>query len=600
MTKERIFFCALQPHNFLSVITIVGCSLGLDRPALAQAVFNGGNNSNSSGYISGTNTQGAPAFSIPFGPAESPASGQAPAPSPAANNNTSPSAPVTNVQGAPAFGTSVTLGRVPSFTSLQTSLPPPNRQILVTPSLGIEEAITNADFARSSGQAVGLATTISPGLMVAGQGPESDDIIIDYMPRITLYTGQSDQNQIAQDLNAAGDLTLVPNSLTVATRGYVTEQATSGGVNPGGTTLLSRNNTTTTQSYSVSPTYFHSFAGTGTLDLNYLLSYTNQGGNSAYLSTSSRPYFVAGNLTTQTETASFQTVPFYDRFDDIIASSTSQDISNGVLNQAHQYFFSDTLRAVIFRHFILSGSGGYEDLAYSGIPPTTVRDATWAVGIEIHPSAVSDIIAKYQHLYGINSPLLQASYALTDRTLLSANYSDFLGTQQQSIGSAVSGSSVDSEGQSVNSTSGAPILVSNQLLAQQSNLMRQSIFSLSTTTTWPRDSLSISILHDQQKLVAIAPGATGFSQNSASASISYTHDLSNALHFTMYFDDGTLDSEASSQKPRNVYSGMLALNYAVSKSLTTYAQLLIQNQSAIDLGATQLQYSLMFGLNKSF
>ena len=229
-----------------------------------------------------------------------------------------------------------------------------------------------------------------------------------------------------------------------------------------------------------------------------------------------------------------------------------------------------------------------------------MHDATWNVGIEIKPSAGSDINFRYQHLYGYNAPFLEATYSLTARTLLAANYSEFLGTQAQSIGSAVSGSAVDSSGLSVDTSSGTPILTSNQLLAQQSSLMRQSIFSLSATTTWARDSLSISLLHDQEKLVSTASGFTGFSQNSASAGITYTHLLSDDLHFIAYFDDGTVSSAALSQNSSNRYSGELALNYAVNKTLTTYAQLVLQNQSSVNISSTQLQYSLIFGLNKSF
>ena len=283
----------------------MGCSLGFDSPALAQAVLNTDNGGNATSDISGSNMQGAPAFSIQGGQGEAPLFGQTPVSSPETNNNISTTTPLSNVQGMPPFGTSLTLGEAPSLSAMETSPSASNsannREILVTPSLGIEEDITNTDFSKPSGQAVGLVTTIMPGLLLEGRGANSDDIILDYQPRINLYSGQGDQNQITQAFNGAGNLTLIQNSLTVATRGYVTEQATSGGVNPGGTNLLARNNTTTTQSYSVSPTYLHSFDGSGTLDINYLFSYTRQGGNAAYLTSSSQPYFNSGDLTAQTE-----------------------------------------------------------------------------------------------------------------------------------------------------------------------------------------------------------------------------------------------------------------------------------------------------------
>jgi uncharacterized protein (PEP-CTERM system associated) len=544
--------------NLLSIICIFGCGLGYERPALAQAVFNSGDN----------------------------------------NANALP----TETQGAPPFSTSLSLGDVPdavaqSLPVLQAQL---QKGLIITPSIGIQEDLTNSNFTSSSKNSLDLITTIRPGLFLEDNVTPSDNIILNYQPRISLYAEQSGQNQIAQSLNAAGDLALVPNSLTVSTRGYATEQPTIGGVNSGGTNLLSPNDTTTTQSYSVSPTYLHSFDGIGTLDINYLLSYTRETGNAAHLSTSSEPFFNSGNVTAQTETASFHTAPIYERFDDIISSSTTEDIGTGVLNNAHQYFFDDTIRYALFQHFILSGTGGYEDLSYAGLPPITVRDAIWNVEVNVQPSSATNIDLKYQHMYGFNAPFLLASYALTARTTLTANYSESLGSQQQSISSGVSGSSVNTIGQSVSSTSGTPVQLSNQLLSQQSNLQRLTIFAISSTTTWSRDTLSISFLHQDEKLVAVAPGFVGFSQNSSSGNITYTHALTQRLLFLTYFEYGSVYSAAVAQKTTDRYSALLDVNYSLSPSLITDAQLIVANQNTDNIGSTQVQYSLIFGLTKSF
>jgi uncharacterized protein (PEP-CTERM system associated) len=506
-------------------------------------------------------------------------------------------------QGAPPFSNAVRLGDVnqafatsSTASGVQAGLQP---GLLITPSIGLQEDFTTAGLQYGGKSRDDLITSITPGLLVTGQTRHSD-LVLNYQPSFNLYAEQSNQNNISQNLNAAINIGLIPDDLKLSLRGYVTDQATAGGVNPAGVPQLSNQNTTTTQSYSIEPSYKHLFTAVGTLNLDYLFSYTSQTGNAAFLQNGSAPYFQSGNDIAQSETASFTTVPLFTRFDDTPRISTTEDTGTGVLSQAHQYFIDDTLRYGLTRHAILSLRGGYEDIQYSGLPPVKIRDATWSIGVNVQPDARSDIDLRFRHLYGFNAPFLQATYALTARTILAASYSDILSTQQQGIGNNVAGSSLTPLGVPVSGAGGSPVLLSNQLLSVQSSLQRQSVFSLSSTTTWIRDSVSLSVQDNRQKLVAISPGETGFSQSGLSVAVSYSHQLSEAATASLYANYGRLNSAGFGAQSTDTYGFSASFGYRLSPSLTANAEYIFSNQNASGFGGTNPQNSLIIGLQKTF
>ncbi|OYV63704.1 MAG: hypothetical protein B7X01_00080 [Acidiphilium sp. 21-62-4] len=497
-------------------------------------------------------------------------------------------------QGAPPFSNAVRLGDVnQAFATSSTAngvQPGLQPGLLITPSIGLQEDFTTAGLQYGGKSRNDLITSITPGLLVTGQTRHSD-LVLNYQPSFNLYAEQSNQNNISQNLNAAINIGIIPNDLKLSLRGYVTDQATAGGVNPAGVPQLSNQNTTTTQSYSIEPSYKHLFTAVGTLNLDYLCSYTSQTGNAAFLQNGGAPYFQSGNDIAQSETASFTTVPLFTRFDDTPRISTTEDTGTGVLSQAHQYFIDDTLRYGLTRHAILSLRGGYEDIQYSGLPPVKIRDATWSIGTTIRFPEGGVLKARYQHMYGFNSPYIRFDYQLTARTTLAESYSEVLSTQQQGVGLGVASSSVNSVGLPVGGLSGQPVLLTNQSLSVQSGLTKNKQLSASLTTQFARDVVSVSLQAYQDTLVATSPGLAGFSQKSASISLSESHELSERLNALFYLNYGRTSSPALGASTTSTYGASAALTYRVSPTLYANTQISVTNQGYNSFGGGGVGYS---------
>ncbi|MDX5930093.1 porin family protein [Acidiphilium acidophilum] len=503
-------------------------------------------------------------------------------------------AALSDLGGAPPFGTAVRLGDAGTLLApgLSGESAPgagiggsgsavPTPFIQIQPSIGATEQFVTGGYGGYGGSGNGsgheFVTSINPSLLING-ATRATTFTLAYNPSIQFYSNQSQDNGINQSLDGVIDATLIPQMLTVEARAYATEQATSGGLPPGGSSVYNNNNRTLTQSYSITPSFNDTFE-TGTLNLLYSAQFTRQSGNTAYLTNQNNPYFETGDVFAQTEAGSFTTVPFFRRFDDTPSFSATEDVGSGVLNGAHQYFIKNTVRYAVVPHVVLSASGGYEDLAYSGIPPTLIRDATWSIGARIRFPDNGILVARYQHLYGFNAPYIRLTYQLTQRTTLSAGYSEALSTQQQGIGLGVASSGVNSVGLPIGGLSGQPVLLSNQSLSVQSSLTRNRQFSAALTTQYTYDTVSLSVQAYQDTLVARAPGLVGFSQKSATVSISESHQFSPYATGTVYFDYGRTDSPALNSSTTSTYGFSAAFTYRLSPTLYANAQYSLTNNA---------------------
>ncbi len=516
----------------------------------------------------------------------------------------------TGTQGAPPFGSSVQLGNLGSAVAgLQDSDLAeilPVQGLAIIPSIGVQQEFTTTNYGyysntnlNNSSRRPSFVTILSPAILVNDQ-TRTVSAIVNYSPYIQLYDGRAYQDRIQQSLNAAVDAALVPGSINLALRGYITEQPTYGGLNPGGSQLLGPNNRTLTQSYSIEPSYRHFFDETGTLSVAYLLGITRQSGNNTFVPNNSLPYFTNANLLSQTESADFLTVPIFRRFEDRPSISASEDTGSGILNNAHQYFLSNTVRYAALYHVVLTGSGGYENIQYQGIPPVRIRDATWSVGIDYTPAENASFVARYQHLYGYNAPYMRVELPLTARTSLAASYSDQLTTPQQQIGANVANSSLNPFGLPVGVAGGSPVLLTNQTLGVQSNLQRQQTFSISTMTTYSRDSIGFSIIRAQDKVVAVSPGLGGFSQTSISGSVSYNHQLTDLSNISAYANYTKYQSLTAINQSPSTYAASINYTQELSPSLYGNAEYILSNQNFGGFGATNIQNTVIVGIQKTF
>ena len=503
---------------------------------------------------------------------------------------------------APPVGVAVRLGDLGGVVAAASAVGgaplqrPPG--LTITPSIGLQEEYTTGAINGATSQRADFITTLTPGLLINLATPNATGTL-SYTPSFQLYANQSSDNDIAQDLNGAVDATLLPQTLLLSLRAYASEQSTAGGVAPGGVSTLSSNDRTTTTGFSASPSFAHKFGDTGTLTIGYSLSETNQSGNAAYAPGTAQPYFLASRTVTNQEDAAFTTGPDFGRLNDTLYADGAQDSGSGVLDGAHQYLLANTLRFALVRRVYAFGTLGYENIAYPSVPPVSISDGVWAAGFQLTPLGKDNITVGYGHFFGFDAPFARATIALSARTQLAVSYSDVLASSQQLLQSALGATSVDPAGNPIDTQSNVPVMLTNQLLSVQSGVMRSAQLSASLITTWPRDTLALTLLDDRQKLVANAPGTTGFSQDSISGSLGWTHALSPTLSAVSYVQMGNTTSDAVGSGTTPVFAGELSLLDRLSPTLTASLQYQLTTRTVYGTGST-LQSAVIVALQKTF
>lgn len=513
--------------------------------------------------------------------------------------------------GAPVFGNAVGLGAVSGLAGsgagsagYVTPAGAPPKGLAIVPAIRVSEEAVAGGFNDQAVPNNDFITQIEPSILIS-RDSEATRISLSYRPSIYLYARRSYDDRINQDLNGAATVVLSPNALTLNARAYATVQSTAGGVLPGSSGAITKSNSTTSQSYQISPTFQRVLPGIGTVDLTYSASYTVRSGQVAYVSGASQPYFRPDDVFGQMEYGSFTTEPFFLRFDDQVTFEANQETGSGVLNGAHQIYATDTVRYAFMRHGFLEVSGGYEDLQYGGVPPTSIRGATWSVGIDVRPGPRSRVIARYQHRDGFSAPFVDISVPIGARTTLSVSYSKTLGSQLQSLAGGVSGSTVSFAGIPISSTSGVPVSLTNNALGAQSGLFRESQFSASTSTRWSRDTLSLAVSRTQQTLVANAPGTLGFSQTATTGSLSFSHDFTPLLTGDASFDYGRTNALSLGTGTRSIYDLRFTATYQLGLRTIADMQLSVGNQYGVygaagGIATNGTQGSLLVGLQRTF
>jgi uncharacterized protein (PEP-CTERM system associated) len=515
------------------------------------------------------------------------------------------------LSAAPSSGDSVRVGDL----GLQMDQPGggqgPTQGLTFVPSLGVQEIGTdNVNFTQN-GKIADVVSSITPGILI-NANTQALQGNLNYSPNINLYAVTPYNDYYDQELNSSAKLTLIPETLFVNFSGYATQAVTQGGVAPGGVNVISSAYRSQIYDFSVAPTLTHEFGTFGVGEIGYALEYTAFSGNQGFVSGfggnslspqsgSALPYFENGSMLTNDEHASFTTGSDFTRFKDKIFVDATQDSGFALIQGAYQDTAINELDYALTRDVTLIGTIGWEKIYYGSISPIHINDAVWGAGFRLTPNPDSTITVEYGHRDGFDSAYVNAVYALTMRTKFYANYSQTLSTELQAIQNNADSASVNASGAPIDSQTGAPISLSNQLMAlEMGGVFRMTVGSISATTTYDRDTFSVSYSIDDLSPYGQAAGFYVFSENTNSAQLTWTHQINESSQASSYIQYGTFNSPSTAFGAGQEYTADISYTHTFSKTLTGSLQYAFTEYNSSNPAYKVPQNMIIVGLNKQF
>ena len=498
----------------------------------------------------------------------------------------------------------------------------------ITPFIAGQESFTDNVLLTPTNRRSDFVTGLFPGISIDGESARFH-AILNYSPTVELFALTPSQNFVGHNLYANGNAILVPDLLFLDARGYMsllpTNSAltTAGGFAipaavPGvpssitgipsvaGPSFLSpqqglpANQLSQISSFSASPYLSHRFDGLGTGELRYTLSDTNTsnlqtGGFTA-------PGFATQNTSSLTNevTASYVTGENFGRLQSRLLLDAARSSGTGVFSGSRQTIeVIDSSYAITYRLSALA-SIGHEDINYGGNPPTRIDDIIWSVGAQFTPSPDLSLTTSYGHRNGTTSPTASLIYNITGRTTVSVSYSESIYTTAQNIANNLAISTVNSLGQTIDSRTGLPILLTNPVLGLQAGVFDTTQLTATATTTWERDQLNALIYHFDSSVVGQTTPGSGVSQTTTGANLTWSHELTPLTSANLGVGYAHNDLGSPTNATEDLVNAGVSLTYLLSPSLTGWA-----SYAFLDRTSPQPQFRLesnviTIGLRKNF
>ena len=507
--------------------------------------------------------------------------------------------------------------------------------LLVTPSIGVDVGATdNANGVNGTAPGNGNANAdglliVTPGVQVSG---ETSRVRVNagYFPSITRYLQTSSQNAVFQDGFASINVTVVPDTLFVTATGNISVQSRTGGTfaNSGtnfSPSNLNRNDRATTYDFSVTPYAVHRFGGAGTGQVGYTFAYTDANGQSGAFGNGQSVFnnqsydgrFAQTQaLITNREFASFTTGEDLGRLNSITSLQATQFSGSGVYSSAFRNTITDDVSYALNRLVALIGRIGYEDVRYSGFPPTRIDDIVWRAGVRLTPNPNSQLILAYGHADGIDSAFVSGFYSPTARTRIDVSYSSGLTTDLEDIQNTGIISQYDSAGTSFNQFTNGPVSTSSGFFGIDNNLFRLHRFSVTGSLLYDRDTYSATVDNEQRTIVAAATAGQaallGSSDNGTTATLTWEHQLSPVLTSSVSASFGTDRISGAGGGNQTTYGAFAGLFYQLSPTVSTSARYNFLRRTGNDTSLTSAAFNngynsragtvntLLLGLRKTF
>jgi uncharacterized protein (PEP-CTERM system associated) len=512
-----------------------------------------------------------------------------------------------HAQALPYQGTDVRVGDLRQQFAQAVGETPADTNVrawTLLPSIGVSEAFDDGVPLGNGRSATDFITQITPSLAITADTQRLTGTLT-YAPTVNIYAIHGDQNYIAHNLRAQATATFVPDLLYVDLQGFAAEQSLG---NQGSGVSNGQNNSLQSTDFSIKPYLLHRFGDIGVGKLDYTLD------RSAY--TSGMAGFNTTTLS-NTEHGSFITGEILGRYNESVdASATQFTGTSGALNGAHRESLTNQLSYALSRDLTLIGSIGYEDIVYpQASKPFVINDITWSGGFSYTPSPRTSVQLSYGRQQGGNSASLKSTYAPTARTLITATYSQVVGTDLEGLQNGGL-NQVSVNNPTFNTAQGPVTLLGTYTfnVPQAIPVYRTTNALLSGILLEDLDTYTVTVTRTERQVLSggqVQIGTTGQVGNAASSS-----GYSGSLGWARTIDDG-LGTNASvtygyNTQPYTTIAGTSAGNaqtyltfnvgvtYALSETLSTSAQYTRSMTHGNDFGYAPTRDIFIVSLTKNF
>jgi uncharacterized protein (PEP-CTERM system associated) len=493
------------------------------------------------------------------------------------------------------------------------------------PQLALNELFTDNILNSETNRRWDLLTLFTPSILINGDVPNAQ-VRLNYGPQFRLAARTPQESNVTQQLLGTGQFTIIPDAFFVDVRAVSGSSALASGfgalglgvttptlgppsLSGIGTAALSKQNQVQTSSLSVAPYWLHRFGDIGMAKVGYQFNETDLSQSSSFYPL----FFSRGNGSAYNSTneviGQFQTGDQFAPFRDLATLDGVVGNGTGVNAGSHQYFALNRLGYLLDRSLMGFGEIGYESLRFGGVPVTTIDDAVWGIGGIWQPHPESQVTAEYGHKYGANNVAVDASYALTARTRVSARYQTGLQSDLQTIRSQLDLVSLDASGQTVDSQTGAPLFIGTGGLGFQNGLFRTRTLAVTSTTLLERDQLSVSfvwsrnttvatVLPGQRNLFGVPAPPVGSINQAETVYVTWLHQLSEAWLVSSGAAYST--SHVSPAGAQQSVAASVGTQYLFSETVTGVARYSYLNRISETPGQSFYQNVFLVGLSKSF
>ena len=451
-----------------------------------------------------------------------------------------------------------------------------NRELAVTPLIGLQESFTDNAFLSSTDKQYDFITRPMAGAEVVSQG---GPIIGRFLGHVyyDAYAREGSLSGFSADAQTYGSYTLVPAFLSIDAQGFLTNTyVTSFGVAADDRSGLA--NRAQVADYSIGPhvtTTVGDFADLNVIGRFSQIFFDNQNGGSALIPTDSTVEQGAATMDTDSRFSNFQFVTALQYARDDHGFEGYGGLQSAFVN------ITDDLRAI--------ARGGYDAATAAGI--VDIHAPVWSAGLEYTINPQSKITVERGERFNHVAWAADLHLQLSDKIFATGRYSEVLQPNQLQIGNSFT------DFVSQISTLPQPLVpgtfaINNDLNNQ---ISLNKFAQLDLVYQFENDTVDFGAYWNDQLFLPLNQHG-----QSITAAANYYRTIAEDLRV-----GGNLSYWRTTSNPvfgsSEVYAGTLSMQYDINPTMRAYAGYSYSHQELLNVGGTTItENSLYAAITKRF